>query len=30
MAGKLRVGSIGVGLLGHDASKNILERGAHP
>ena len=30
MADKLRVGFIGVGLMGHGAAKNILERGAHP
>ena len=30
MADKLRVGLIGVGLMGHGAAKNILERGAYP
>ena len=30
MADKLRVGFIGVGLMGHGAAKNILERGAYP
>ena len=30
MADKLRVGFIGVGLMGHGAAKNILEHGAYP
>jgi 3-hydroxyisobutyrate dehydrogenase-like beta-hydroxyacid dehydrogenase len=30
MAGKARIGFIGVGLMGHGAAKNILERGGYP
>lgn len=30
MSGKPRIGYIGVGLMGHGAAKNILERGGYP
>ena len=28
--GKMRVGFLGVGLMGHGMAKNIMERGGHP